>query len=74
MRSCLGANRLVHYEDFNLARSVKRELMQLRSRATMPTNEDMLSIARKAALTDSLPRPDRAFVDNVRAEACLLSA
>ena len=71
MTSRSEANRLVHYEDFNLARSVKRELMQLRSRPTMPTNEDMLSLARKAALADLLPRPDRAFVDNVRAEACL---
>jgi hypothetical protein len=71
MTSPSEANLLVHYEDFELAQSVKRELMQLRSRPTMPTSEDIMLVARKAALTGSPPRACRAAVDNIRAEACL---
>jgi hypothetical protein len=65
------ANLLVHYEDFELAQSVKRELMELRSRPTMPTSEDVMLVARRAALTGSSHRAGRAAVDNTRAEACL---
>ena len=71
MTSPSEANLLVHYEDFELAQSVKRELMQLRSRPTMPTSEDIMLVGRKAALTGSSPRAGRAAVDNIRAEAWL---
>ena len=71
MTSPSEANLLVHYEDFELAQSVKRELMQLRSRPTMPTSEDIMLAARKAALTGSSPRAGRAAVDEIRAEAWL---
>ena len=43
------SNLLIHYEDFELAQSVKRELMQLRSRPTIPTSEDVMLIAGRAA-------------------------
>ena len=71
MTSPAEANLLVHYEDFELAQSVKRELMQLRSRPTMPTSEDIMLVARKAALTGSSHRACRAAVDKIRAEAWL---
>jgi hypothetical protein len=71
MTSPSEANLLVHYEDFELAQSVKRELMQLRSRPTMPTSEDIMLVGRKAALTGSSSRAGRAAVDNIRAEASL---
>jgi hypothetical protein len=71
MTSPLEANLLVHYEDFELAQSVKRELMRLRSRPTMPTSEDITLVARKAALTGFPPRACRTAVDSIRAEACL---
>jgi hypothetical protein len=66
MTSPSEANLLVHYEDFELAQSVKRELMQLRSRSTMPNSEDVMLVARKAALTGG-----RAAVDEIRVEAWL---
>jgi hypothetical protein len=65
------ANLLIHYKDFELAQSVKRELMQLRSRPTMPTREDIMLVARKAALTGSSHRADRAGVDKSRTKAWL---
>jgi hypothetical protein len=71
MTSPPEVNLPVHYEDFELAQSVKRELMQLRSRPTMPTSEDIMLVGRKAALTGSSPRAGRAAVDNMRAEAWL---
>jgi hypothetical protein len=71
MPSPSEANLLVHYEDFELAQSVKRELMQLRSRPTMPTSEDIMLVARQAALTGPSPRAGRGTVDNIRAEAWL---
>jgi hypothetical protein len=71
MTSPAKANLLVHCEDFELAQSVKRELMQLRSRPTMPISEDIMLVARKAALTGLSHRAGRAAVDNIRAEAWL---
>jgi hypothetical protein len=68
MTSPSEANLLVHYEDFELAQSVKRELMQLRSRSTMPNSEDVMLVARKAPLTGSSPS---AAVDKIRMEAWL---
>jgi len=65
------SNLLIHYEDFELAQSVKRELMQLRSRPTIPTSEDVMLIAGRAALTDSSHRAGRTAVDKIRSEACL---
>jgi hypothetical protein len=65
------ASLLVHWEDFELAQSVKRELMQLRSRSTAPTSEDIMLIARKTALIGSSHRAGRAAVDKIRAEAWL---
>ena len=41
---------VVDHEEFELARSVKRELMQLRSRTKTPTADDVMLIARKAGL------------------------
>jgi hypothetical protein len=64
------SNLLIHYEDFALAQSVKRELMQLRSRPTIPTSEDVMLIAGRAALTDSSHRAGRTAVDKIRSEAC----
>jgi hypothetical protein len=71
MTSPEQANLLVHWEDFELAQSVKRELMQLRSRPTAPTSEDIMLIARKAALAGSSHRAGRAGVDKIRAAAWL---
>jgi hypothetical protein len=64
------ANLLIHYKDFELAQSAKRELMQLRSRPTMPTSEDIMLVAGKAALTGSSHCASTA-VDKIRAEAWL---
>jgi hypothetical protein len=57
--------------DFELAQSVKRELMELRSRPTLPTSEDVMLIARKAALISSSNCAGRAAGDKIRAEAWL---
>ena len=61
----------VHHEDFELARSVKWELMQLRSRSTTPTADDVMLIARKAGLAEFLQHTRRTAVDVVRADAWL---
>jgi hypothetical protein len=78
MKSPSDANPPVHYEDFELAQSVKRELMQLRSRLAMASSEDVMWIARKAALVGSSPCAGSAAVDKIRAEAwsaiCKLAA
>jgi hypothetical protein len=58
-------------DDFELARSAKRELMYLRSRGTTSTAEDVLLVARKAGLAEFLQHPSRAKVDIVRADAWL---
>jgi hypothetical protein len=63
------ANLLIHCVDFELAQSVKRELMQLRSWPTVPTSEDIMLVARKAALDGSSPGAGRAA--EIRAEAWL---
>jgi hypothetical protein len=63
------ANLLVHCADFELAQSVKRELMQLRSRPTVPTSEDIMLVAHKAALDGSTPRAGRTA--EIRGEAWL---
>ena len=68
--SPLEAN-FVHREDFELARSAKWELMQLRSRNTTPTADDIMLIARKAGLAEFLQRASSARVDVVRADAWL---
>jgi hypothetical protein len=69
--SPLEAN-VVHHEDFELARSVKWELMQLRSRSTTPTADDVMLIARKAGLAEFLQRANSGTtVDVVRADAWL---
>jgi hypothetical protein len=78
MKSSSEANPLVHYEEFELAQSVKRELMRLRSRATMPSSEDVRSIACRAALVGSSHCTGRVAVDKIRAETwsaiCKLAA
>jgi hypothetical protein len=58
-------------EDFELARSVKWELMQLRSRSRAPTADEVMLIARKAGLAEFLQRTSRATVDIVRVDAWL---
>jgi hypothetical protein len=68
--SPLEAN-FVHHEDFELARSAKWELMQLRSRSTKPTADDVMLIARKAGLAEFLQHASRTTVDVVRADAWL---
>jgi hypothetical protein len=62
---------LIHFGEFALAQSVKRELVQLRARTTIRTSEDVMLLARKAALNDSPCRSGRAAVDKVQVEACL---
>jgi hypothetical protein len=62
---------VVHQEDFELARSVKWELMQLRSRSITPTADDVMLIARKVGLAEFLQRTSRATVGVVRADAWL---
>ena len=68
--SPLEAN-IVHHEDFELARSVKWELMRLRSRSTTPTADEFTLIARKAGLAEFLQHTRKATVDVVRADAWL---
>ena len=68
--SPLDAN-FVHREDFELARSAKWELMQLRSRNTTPTADDIMLIARKAGLAEFLQYTSRTAADVVRADAWL---
>jgi hypothetical protein len=68
--SPLEAN-FVHREDFELARSAKWELMQLRSRNTTPTADDIMLIARKAGLAEFLQYTSRTAADVVRADAWL---
>ena len=67
--SLLEAN--VAHEDFELARSVKWELMQLRSRSTTPTADDVMLIARKAGLAEFLQYTGGTAADVVRADAWL---
>jgi hypothetical protein len=78
MTSPSDAKPLVQNEDFELAQSVKRQLMQLRSRPTMPSGVDIMSIARKAAFVGSSHPAGRAALDKIRAEAwwsiCKLAA
>ena len=62
---------VVRNEELELARSVKRELMQLRSRTKTPTADDVMLIARKAGLAEFLQRASKARVDVVRADAWL---
>src|SRR5215831_6446155 len=64
LSSLLEAN--VAHEDFELARSVKWELMQLRSRGTTPTADDVMLIARKAGLAE--------FLQNTPARPRLISS
>jgi len=60
----------VHHEDFELARSVKWELMRLRARSTMPAAEEIVLIARKAGLAEFLQHASgKTAVDIVRADA-----
>ena len=69
--SPLEAN-FVHQEDFELARSVKWELMQLRSRSTTPTADDVMLIARKAGFAEFLQHTcSETAVDVIRADAWL---
>jgi len=68
--SPLEAN-VVHHEDFELARAVKWDLMQLRSRSTTPTADDVMLIARKAGLAEFLQHTSRTTIDVVRADAWL---
>src|SRR5262245_60229783 len=62
---------VVNNDDFELARSAKRELMHLRSRGTTPTADDVIIIARKAGLAEFLQYPSKAKVDIVRADVWL---
>jgi hypothetical protein len=62
--SLLEAN--VAHDDFELARSVKWELMQLRSRSTTPTADDLMLIARKAGLAEFLQYTSRTAADQSR--------
>jgi hypothetical protein len=68
--SLLGTS-VVHDEDFELARSVKWELMQLRSHTTPATADDVMLIARKAGLAEFLQHQRTTMVDIVRADAWL---
>ena len=61
----------VNNDDFELARSAKRELMHLRSRGTTPAADDVMLIARKAGLAEFLQYPSKTKVDIVRADAWL---
>ena len=61
----------VKNDDFELARSAKRELMHLRSRGTTPAADDVMLIARKAGLAEFLQYPSKTKVDIVRADAWL---
>ena len=61
----------VNNDDFELARSAKRELMHLRSRGTTPAADDVMLIARKAGLAEFLQYPSKARLDIVRADAWL---
>jgi hypothetical protein len=54
-----------------LARSVKWELMQLRSRIATSTADDVMLIARKAGLAELLQHTGRTTIDVVRADAWL---
>jgi hypothetical protein len=71
MRPSLLEDNVVHHEDFELARSVKWELMQLRYRSTTPTADDVMLIARKAGLAEFLHTRSRTTVEVVRADAWL---
>jgi hypothetical protein len=71
MRPSLLEDDVVHHEDFELARSVKWELMQLRYRSTTPTADDVMLIARKAGLAEFLHTRSRTTVEVVRADAWL---
>jgi hypothetical protein len=73
MRPSLLEDNVVHHEDFELARSVKWELMRLRSRSTTPTADDIMLIARKAGLAEFLRRTrgGGTTVNVVRADAWL---
>ena len=71
MRPSLLEDNVFHHEDFELARSAKWELMQLRSRNTTPTADDIMLIARKAGLAEFLQYTSRTAVDVVRADAWL---
>ena len=63
---------VVHHEDFELARSVKWHLMQLRSRSTSPAADDVMLIARKAELAEFLQHTrSSTAVEVVRADAWL---
>jgi hypothetical protein len=62
---------VAHYQDFELARSVKWALVHLRSRSTLPTADDIMLIARKAGLAEFLQGASRGTVDIVRADAWL---
>src|ERR1700761_8875678 len=64
-------NLLLHYEDFELAQKVKRDLMRLRSRSSPPASEDIMLIAGKAALVGPSHGPSRVPAEKVREEAWL---
>jgi hypothetical protein len=68
--SLLEAN-IAHHEDFELARSVKWDLMQLRCRSTTPTADDIMLIARKAGLAEFLQSTSGTAADVVRTDAWL---
>ena len=64
---------VVHHQEFELARSVKRELMQLqKSQLKTPTADDVMLIARKAELAGILAaRQHRPAFDVVSGDAWL---
>ena len=71
MRPSVLEDNVVQHQDFELARTVKWELMQLRYRSTTPTADDVMLIARKAGLAEFLQHASRTTVDVVRADAWL---
>jgi hypothetical protein len=71
IKSSSVSNPLIYFEEFALAQSVKRELMQLRTRTTTQMSKDVMRLAHKAAVTDSPRHSGSAAVDQVKAEACL---
>jgi hypothetical protein len=63
---------MAHFEDFELAQSVHRELQQLRARAAPAASVELDAIAAKAALpADWQRRSSTATIDSVRTDTWL---
>jgi hypothetical protein len=60
---------MAHFEDYDLAREVHRELMTLRTKSA--TSKHIDEIARKAGIAGTTTQSSRAMVDAARADAWL---